>query len=40
MKYDVCQGLLYGLKKKQLNLHLTYFSETLHSASPQTNKKP
>lgn len=25
--------------KKQLNLHLTYFSETLHSASPQTNKK-
>ena len=25
--------------KKQLNLHLTYFVETLYSASPQTNKK-
>ena len=30
---------LYGLKKKTLNLHLTYFVETLYSASPQTNKK-
>ena len=25
--------------KKTLNLHLTYFVETLYSASPQTNKK-
>ena len=33
------RGFLYGLKKKTLNLHLTYFVETLYSASPQTNKK-
>ena len=26
-------------QKKTLNLHLTYFVETLYSASPQTNKK-
>ena len=25
--------------KRTLNLHLAYFSETLYSASPQTNKK-
>ena len=25
--------------KRTLNLHLTYFVETLYSASPQTNKK-
>ena len=39
MKYDVYQGLFIWPLKKPLNLHLTYFSETLHSASPQTNKK-
>ena len=27
------------LFQKTLNLHLTYFVETLYSASPQTNKK-
>ena len=30
---------LYVDPKKTLNLHLTYFVETLYSASPQTNKK-
>ena len=39
MKYDVYQGLFIWPQKKTLNLHLTYFVETLYSASPQTNKK-
>lgn len=39
MKYDVYQGLFIWPQKKTLNLHLTYFVETLYPASPQTNKK-
>ena len=39
MKYDVYQGLFIWPLKKPLNLHLTYFIETLYFASPQTNKK-
>ena len=37
--YKTFCGLYMALKKKTLNLHLTYFVETLYSASPQTNKK-
>lgn len=40
MKYDVYQGLFIWPQKKTLNLHLTYFVETLYSAHLKQIKKP
>lgn len=40
MKYDVYQGLFIWPLKKPLNLHLTYFIETLYLLHSNKQKAP